>query len=292
MAEKDKEWTSAEDFVTKSPLYITVRVNGFNTPSEISFDCYGKCGKETTWGRVSLPSAIGGGRESQVADWKMKSVAYKCLRCKESVLTVIYREMKEEERVLSSPSNLSSPPSKTSVVVEVVKVGQYPAPSVSLPKGLEKGLGKEAAELYRRALVCRNSGYGLAAVGYVRRVVEDKTNDLIEVAAQLAEASGVDAATVTEIRAAADSKKYTAYEKKLEHAAAVFPESLKVGSINPLQVLFGLVSKGLHGLSEPQCIEVADGIRRTFEYLFTNLKAQVDEKRAFAEDVKRLSQSW
>jgi hypothetical protein len=222
---------SAEDFLTKSPLYIAVRVNGFIPPSEISFDCDGKCGKETTWGRVSSPLALGDGRDSQVADWKMESVAYRCLRCKQSVLTVIYREMKEEERVLRSSSNLSSPPSKTRVVVEVAKVGQYPAPSIALPKGLEKGLGKEAAELYRRALVCRNSGYGLAAVGYMRRVV-----------------------------------------------------------VNPLQVLFGLVSKGLHGLSEPQCIEVADGIRDVFEYVFEKLKTEVAAKRAFAEKLKKLSQ--
>ena len=40
--------------------------------------------------------------------------------------------------------------------------------------------------------MCRNNGYGLGAAVYVRRVVEDKTNELIEVVAQLAEAQALD----------------------------------------------------------------------------------------------------
>ena len=80
----------------------------------------------------------------------------------------------------------------------------------------------------------RNNGYGLAAVSYMRRVVEDKTNELIEVAAQFEEADGVDADIVAKTRAAADpTTGYTAYEEKLRIAAAMFP-GLKVGSINPL----------------------------------------------------------
>jgi hypothetical protein len=66
-----------------------------------------------------------------------------------------------------------------------MKIGQYPAPTVYVPKGLEANLGKDATALYRKALMVRNMGYGLAAVGYMRRVVEDKTNELIEVAGRV-----------------------------------------------------------------------------------------------------------
>jgi hypothetical protein len=132
-------------------------------------------------------------------------------------------------------------------------------------------------------------GYGLAAVGYMRRVVEDKTNELIEVAAEFAEANNVDAATVAEIRAALDPNKYTPYEKKLEIAASVFPASLKAGDINPLQVLFQQVSKGLHGLSEEECVNTADEIKLVFEYVFENLRAQVTSRKAFVTQLKKIS---
>jgi hypothetical protein len=49
------------------------------------------------------------------------------------------------------------------------------------------GYSRGSAEiLYRNALICRNRGMGLAAVAYMRRLVEDKTNELISVAADYA----------------------------------------------------------------------------------------------------------
>ncbi len=153
---------------------------------------------------------------------------------------------------------------------------------------MEKNLGKDSAGLYKKSLICRNIGYGLAAAGYIRRVVEDKTNELIEVVAKLAEVNGVEAKKVEEIRAAAKSADYTPYEKKLEIASAVFPESLKVGGKNPLFSLFKLVSEGIHGKSEAECIKVAENTDAVFQYVFTNLKAETEIRRAFIEKMKEL----
>jgi hypothetical protein len=120
-------------------------------------------------------------------------------------------------------SKPSTPPATVDVVTQVMKVGQYPAPSVVLPKDLERNLGEEAAQFYRRALVSRNNGFGLAAATYFRRVVEDKTNELIEIAAEVAESHQLDEATVAAIRRAGDSTVYTRFEDKLQYASTVFP---------------------------------------------------------------------
>jgi hypothetical protein len=61
----------------------------------------------------------------------------------------------------------------------------------------------------------------------------------------------------------------------------VFPDGLKAGDINPLQVLFQQVSKGLHGLSEEECVNTADEIRFVFEYVFEYLRAEVTNRKAF-----------
>lgn len=175
------------------------------------------------------------------------------------------------------------------VLTEIMKVGQYPAPTIKISRTLRKALGPDATTLYTRALISRNNGFGLAAVGYIRRVVEDKTNELIEVSARVAEASGEDLETVAQIRAALDPTKYATYKEKLKTASEVFPVSLKVDSVNPLQLLFSGVSEALHSLSEPRCIEVADEIRFVFEYVFEKLKAQVDARREFEEKVRKLS---
>ena len=74
-----------------------------------------------------------------------------------------------------------------------------------------------------------------------------------------------------------------------ENRATVFPEDLKVGSINALKILFADVSEGLHGLSKARCIGIADKIRTVFEYVFEKLKAEVDDRRAFVEKVRKLA---
>lgn len=287
-AEAEK-FTSAEDFLTKSPLYVLVRVDGFSPPQQISFECSGKCGKETTWFRVYDKTL---GDEGNAPDTALKSVGYMCFKCRDSQLTVIYRIMEWERRMVanrSTGSRLPGIPSSVDVTIALLKVGQYPQPSIEIPKGLEKNLGKDAATLYRKSLVCRNNGYGLGAAVYVRRVVEDKTNELIEVVAQLADSHGVDHEAVARIRATGNSTEYTPYEDKLKIASTVFPDSLKVGSINPLQVLYKLVSEGIHGLSEEKCIEIADETTAVFEYVFSNLRAQSLERRAFIERIKKLT---
>ena len=293
---EQKMWTS-EEFITAAPRYVQASVDGFSPPAKIDFDCP-SCEKETTWAKVAdeahLSSTDDGTRK--VPDYSIKSVGYKWYKCGAGLVTIIYREVAHGSRVVpqrpstgQSRNTMNTPPSAVKILTAVMKVGQYPAPTISIPKGLSKALGDEAAGLYRKALISRNSGYGLAAVGYMRRVVEDKTNELVEVAAQYAESFGAEPAVVTTIRKAVDSSKCTPYEDKLKIAATVFPANLLVGSINPLRVLFGDVSQGLHGLSEERCIEIADEIRTVFEYVFEKLRAEVEDRRAFIENVKRLS---
>lgn len=270
--------TTAESFITKSPLYVLTPVNGFSTPSQISFECPGTCGNETTRYKVHAPTPLGSrGSAPETPDSLIESIAYTCFLCRKQTLTVIYRKVEIQRRS-----------DGTQTTVAVIKIGQYPEPAIEIPNGVSKNLGQEAAGLYRKALVSRNHGFGLAAVSYMRRVVEDKTNELIEVAAKLAESHNIDTAVVAAMRGAADSKKYTTYEDKLKFAATVFPDNLKVGGANPLNVLYGLVSGGLHGLGEPECIALADETRDVFEYVFEKLQAEIDDRKAFIDKVKKL----
>jgi len=235
---EEKSVTSNEEFITKSPLFVAIDVDDFEPPTRISFDCESVgCGRGTTWIRVSAPLPLGKGentRVQDVVDWGVKSVSYRCVKCGKSSLSVVYGELSFATRPIKPrggaprpPIDILAPPQPTTekVLVKVMKVGQYPEPSIALPAALEKNLGKDAATFYKKALICRNNGFGLAAAAYIRRVVEDKTNELIEVVAKYAEVSGVDSKKVEEIRASANSATgYTPYDKKLEIASAVFPE--------------------------------------------------------------------
>ena len=286
-----KKFISSEGFVTTWPLYSSAWVDGFHPPHRMNFLCNDKdCKRETTWSLMYEPQSL----SPSSPDPSLRSVAYRCGLCNRSSLTIIYKEAEVERRIQKIKStgvNLSRPippPPTYEAVTKVLKVGQYPAQPIYVPTDLAKNLGKDCTDLYKKALINRNNGYGLGSIVYTRRVVEDKTNELIEVAAQLAESHGVDAATVAKMRAAAISADYTPYEDKLKVASTVFPDSLKVGDVNPLKSLYGLVSKGIHSLSEVECIEVADQTIDVFVYMFSKLRAEIADRRAFLDKVKKL----
>src|SRR6266446_4877773 len=131
-----------------------------------------------------------------------------------SYVPEVAHEERPGPRSSSGLSRAVAAPRRITVVTKVQKIGQYPEQSIDVPKGLQKNLGKDAISLYKKGLINRNSGYGLGAVTYIRRVVEDKTNELIEVAAQLAESHNIDAAIVKKIRAASTER--TTYDQKLK----------------------------------------------------------------------------
>jgi hypothetical protein len=268
---KDKPPLTAEDFVTKWPLYTPFDFHEYKSPDRISFHCP-RCSKETTW-------AISFRREERFLFF----IEYHCTLCGGADLSVVYRTSRRVPKVYNTPSGQET----IYLSAQVEKVGQFPPLSIDIPKSLEKNLGPEATSLYKRALINRNEGYGLGAVTYIRRVVEDKTDELIEVVAQLAETHNIDPSIVAKIRAVKNER--ATYEEKLKIAATVLPDSLVVDGANPLGVLYALVSQGVHDLSEKQCIDIADETKSVFEFTFTHLRAETKVRHDFVDKVKKLA---
>jgi hypothetical protein len=236
------------------PLYRAWR-GEWRVPGSISRDCT-ECGKETTWKY--------GGNLANSPGGSLKLPYYSCVDCgKDSVYFLIV--------VLNNG--------------RLMKAGQFPMPSVRVPKNIEKRLGA-SADFYKKALTSRNEGYGLGAVAYFRRVVEDKTNELVDVVADAAEAYGVPAADVEKIRAAKNEK---TYEDKLKVAAHAVPEVLKPDGANPFQAMYDILSGGIHAQSEEECLQIADDVREIFDYLFDRLRAEIAERTAFVSKVKAMA---
>jgi hypothetical protein len=122
-------------------------------------------------------------------------------------------------------------------------------------------------------------------VAYFRRVVEDQTNDLIDVVADAAKAYGVPDSEVEKLRAAKSQK---IYEDKLRIAAQAMPEILKPDGANPLQALYQTLSVGIHTQSEEECLRIADEIRDIFDYLFDRLRTEIEERTSFVSKIKAI----
>jgi hypothetical protein len=164
-----------------------------------------------------------------------------------------------------------------------IKVGQWPPLTIEPSPELAKALGAEDAQLYKKGLIDFNFGHGIGAVGYFRRVLENKINALLDLIEEAARNAKVADEHLAEIEAV---KKSHRVEDKIDIASKILPPHLKPGGHNPLDKLYGPLSAGLHGESDDECLTIFSEARFVFEYLFKNLTENNEEARQY---VLRLS---
>ena len=163
----------------------------------------------------------------------------------------------------------------------ILKIGQYPPLDISINKELKKVLG-EYEETYKKGLICENQGYGIGAYAYYRRIVEEIIESLLE---KLIELVGDNKGEyLTSLNNAKESKNAT---DKIAKVKDVLPESLNMESNNPLKALHSTLSKGIHSLSDEECLEVANSIREILEILIRNINEQIDEKKVLDKHLKK-----
>lgn len=271
---KSRTEVTIGEFVENGPLFSEFPFEGdFTFPKRLMRLCDRECcGKETTWVLT----------KSEKEYWVSGNYyvgGYKCGLCDGNSLVVIVKPTLWRRQPAIVPATQD-----TYTATKYEKVTHYPRPTIRIPDGIVKVLGESSA-LYRKALICRNQGFGIAALAYARRVVEDKTNALIEVVEDLATASGVSKEDVARIHAARVER--ATYDQKLKLASEAIPAALRPDGVNPIGLLYGLISEGLHGKSEQECLKIADEIRDIFEYVFGQLRAQVEDQKGFVAKVKK-----
>jgi hypothetical protein len=121
-------------------------------------------------------------------------------------------------------------------------------------------------------------------MAYMRRVVEEKTEELIDVVVELARTYGVDSKIISSLEQA---KKQVRYEDKLKVASELIPSALRPGDVNPLGQLYTHLSIGLHGKTDDECVAIFDDLKDDFEYIFRNLHVEAKERREFVERVQK-----
>lgn len=226
-------------------------------PSRLQWDCT-NCKKETTWAHLIL-------RATDYEGSDIHAGRYRCEFCKQRVIRFY----------LATDSSQK----------QVYKIGQHPEPSVAISKSLTKGL-KDSVQHYKKGLICFNQGYGIAAVAYFRRVVEERTNELIDVVAEFARAGGAEESEIAKILAA---KLERTYDKRLEVASSVIPTSLRPGNVNPLGHLHSLLSIALHGKPEEESLKTAEEMRFIIEHVFSNLQDHIEAQRIYAQKIQNHS---
>lgn len=229
-------------------------------PEQLENDCP-PCEKVTWHSRRTINSSQGGGLEA---------VAYLCKNCETAALTVWIRWNIQKE------------------IVTFEKCGQHPKLEIHPAKNLDKVLGEKAA-LYRKGLISRHQGYGLGAVAYLRRVIEDTIDEMIDALLQAMRETASDEGAIAKVEEAKSSR---AVEDKIKAVVDLVPNHLRPGGVNPFGLLYGLLSTGLHDLTEEACLEIADGIVKVFDHIFVEMGAHVEQRRSFTTGIQALQEKY
>jgi hypothetical protein len=164
------------------------------------------------------------------------------------------------------------------------KVGQWTPWSVDVAPDIAKSLG-DNLDPFKKGMVCLGQGYGLAACAYFRRVLENQVDSILELLEQYLATDPSTEMAAAEVAALRNGK---AADVKLQKASAFVPSTLAVAGHNPIRLLYELLSKGVHSLSEDECSELAQEISGTMTYVLTELARVTTARDRFIESIRSL----
>ena len=165
----------------------------------------------------------------------------------------------------------------------IYKFGQYPEWEIKIDNNLEKVLGKHA-KTFRKGLVCESQGYGIGAFAYYRRITEEIIDELLDSISDL-----IDEVHRAEYKAALEKTKQTRVtQDKIDLVKDLLPSILKPNGMNPLGVLHGELSEGLHAENDQACLENANHIKSILTFLINQIIQSRDSAKVFSESMKSL----
>jgi len=197
------------------------------------------------------------------------SKTYTCRNCADSQTTFYFLWEDEEDHSV------------------FMKVGQFPELEERVPEALEGMLDADDLRIYKTAIRLRNFSLGLGAVAYLRRIVENRMNDILDILYDAAKEHKVAAEVLGKLEAIKSDRRFSV---KVDYAGDLLPDHLRPSGVpNPMGILHELASDGLHARTDEDCVDIFDGCRTTFEYVFGRLRIQNEEAKAFAKTLAELA---
>jgi hypothetical protein len=218
--------------------------------------------------RIQGPS---GPEQADTARRALRTLSYRCPDCKQHWISfvVFWQQGADGEKNA------------------ILKCGQFPEIETLIDGDLEKSISVDDAVLLKKAIRARNFNFGLAAVAYLRRVVENQIDPLID--RLLLDRKGSNEKLQARI---AKAKKDRGFRKRLDLIGTILPTYLKPnGGQNPLTHLYRLASEGVHNLPEDECIEIFDESLVVFSFVFRELHRHQTEVKSFSESLKGIVQT-
>jgi len=142
------------------------------------------------------------------------------------------------------------------------------------------------SSVFGQTLVSLAQGHGIGAFAYFRRIVETNIYSLLTLLEDEIRSTGSDERILSELKTLDASAPMST---RIEYANKALPENLKPNGLNPLGVLYGALSQGVHADSDEVCLEKSVSIEVCLKYLISELYTRKKGRESFASNVGKIS---
>lgn len=177
----------------------------------------------------------------------VRSVVFRCKRYGDKITIIVYHSKNENT---------------------IMKVGQYPSVAtihIGQIKQYNKLLDESVSKEFTRAIGLAANGVGIGSFVYLRRIFEKLIIDAFNEAKE-----SIDVDSFTRQR----------MDEKIQTLRDYLPSFIVANS-----AIYGILSKGIHELSEDECLAYFDCLRASIE-LILDERIEQNEKRKREETVK------
>jgi hypothetical protein len=140
-------------------------------------------------------------------------------------------------------------------------------------------------DIYFKGRRAEAQGLGIGAFVYYRRVIENQKSRLFDAVIKAAERLGADPGLIAELREAQNETQFSTSVRHIRHA---LPDQLLVRGHNPLSLLHGPLSEGVHALSDDRCLELATAVRTVLTELAMRLGEVIEDQGELDAAVAKL----
>lgn len=199
---------------------------------------------------------------SSTDGYSLETILYTCKNCSHSqkIFTIKYKQLEPEKGAEVIPGS-------------IIKLGEYPPFGDSIPAKVITLVGKER-DFFLRGRRCENQSLGIGAYAYYRRIVENQKDKLIDEIIKVCKKLGKQESLIEDLEKA---KNETQFSKAVDSIKEELPTSLYIEGQNPLKLLHKAVSKGIHNMTDGECLQYAESIRIILFELTERINAYLKE---------------
>lgn len=168
------------------------------------------------------------------------------------------------------------------IKVYLKKIGIYPEPKIEVDKRIQKYFDRETNEWYYKGIKLYNQNFGIGSFAYFRRIVEKELFSILKDVSTLSSTDPKLSKLITDYNET--SKISTLYKNSFN----LLPKSLQLLGDNPFEILYSHTSKGLHNLTEQECLNEADNIHKILEYVIRKVNEEKSELLEIRNIIKNL----